>query len=230
MSNVVEYSSKSVAIRGIGRMGITDKAEAEALVSVSRPSNAHDTSPVKYLVDKDAVSAALAAKQRGDGTVAQGTDKGDAKGATTSKSAAEQMTQDEIDNDLAETCGYSHCPSCGIHLSNGIMDFDSLADQHGDKKAYEMQKHAWSCMGCNAEWGDEIEAPKGKGRKEPTRHYVNKSTVDGAVAKCHELFSANPDLRRKDAIQLAVDAGIAFYTARTQYQKWFKAQKATRVK
>lgn len=221
MSNIVEYSSKSTAARGLERAGVA-KADADGFLFKAESG--------KWAFDQDKVSAALAKAQQGDGTVSQGAAKGDVEGSAMTASAAEQMSQDEIDADLAETCGYSHCPSCGIHLSNGLMDFDSLEDQVGAKKAYEMQKHAWSCMGCNAEWGDEIAAPTSKGRKEPTRHYVNKSTVDGAVAKCHELFSANPDLRRKDAIQLAVNAGIAFYTARTQYQKWFKAQKVSRVK
>lgn len=137
---------------------------------------------------------------------------------------------DEQDQELKLACGHVNCPHCGIHLSNGLGDYDGLVDRHGEAKAYTLQKHEWSCLGCNGEWGAEIEAPKSKGSKKPTRRYVNKSTVDGAVAKSHEIFNANPDARRKDAIQLAVDAGIAFYTARTQYQKWFKAQKVTRAK
>lgn len=134
----------------------------------------------------------------------------------------------EADENLILGCGHSHCPECGIHLENGLLDFDSLEDQHGAKRAYELQKHEWSCMGCNAEWGKVIEAPKGakaaKVRTTEKRTYENKSTVEGAVAVCHRIFTANPDLRRKDAIKLAEDAGVAFYTARTQYQKWFKAK------
>ena len=223
MANIVEYSSKSVAVRGIARMGMTDKAQAETFVTKNDAG--------KFLVDADAVNEALAAAQRGDEVVA-GADKGDVSDIAikTSESALEQMTQDELDADLAATCGYSECPSCGIHLSNGIISFDELADQRGAKEAHACQKHEWSCLGCNAEWGKEIEAPKGKAKAEPTRHYVNKSTVDGAVALSHEIYNANPDARRKDAIQLAVDAGIAFYTARTQYQKWFKAQKSNKAK
>lgn len=130
------------------------------------------------------------------------------------------------DENLVLTCGHSHCPHCGTHLSNGLMDYDSLVDQRGEKDAYAAQKHEWACLGCNGEWGDEIPAPKGtKSRSTPTRHYENKSSVDGAVKVCWDLFDANPDARRKDAIQAAVDKGVAFYTARTQYQKWFKAKK-----
>lgn len=132
----------------------------------------------------------------------------------------------DADQDLQFNCGHVNCPHCGIHLSNGLSDYDGMVDRFGDKGAYEKQKHEWMCLGCNGEWGDPITPPAAKGvRSAPTRHYVNKSTVEGAVALCHDLFSKNPELRRKDAIQLAVDAGVAFYTARTQYQKWFKGRK-----
>ena len=132
----------------------------------------------------------------------------------------------EEDEQLILMCGYATCPHCEIHLSNGLMDFDTMVDRlGGEKAAYAQQKHEWVCMGCNGEWGAEIPAPKGA--KAPTRHYENKSTVDGAVKVCHDLFDSMPDARRKDAIQAAVDKGVAFYTARTQYQKWFKAKKST---
>lgn len=137
----------------------------------------------------------------------------------------------EEDENLILFCGHSNCPECGIHLSNGVTDFDGMVDARGSEKAaYAVMKHEFACLGCNHEWGKAIEVKASKGRKEPTRHYTNKSTVDGAVALCHELFNSIPDARRKDAIQAAVDKGVAFYTARTQYQKWFKGQKATKVK
>lgn len=194
MSNIVEYSSKATAVRGLTRhLGAAGKDVD--LTSLLFQQNG------KWAFDKDAADK-----------------------------AAGLADVSEEDENLILACGHSHCPECGTHLSNGLLDFDSLEDQHGAKKAYEMQKHEWSCMGCNAEWGKPVEAPKGTKRGEPTRHYVNKSTVDGAVALCHELFSSMPEARRKDAIQAAVDKGVAFYTARTQYQKWFKAQKSARVK
>lgn len=190
MSNIVEYSSKSTAVRGLTRHlgAAAEGVDLNALVFQQGG---------KWAFDKDAADK-----------------------------AAGLADVTEEDENLILACGHSHCPECGIHLSNGLLDFDSLEDQHGAKKAYSMQKHQWSCMGCNAEWGTPVEAPKGsKSRGEPIRHYTNKSTVEGAVALCHTIYNANPDARRKDAIQLAVDAGVAFYTARTQYQKWFKAAK-----
>lgn len=137
------------------------------------------------------------------------------------------MIESAADLDMIQACGYSHCPHCGINLDNGMTDFDGLADSNGqgEKEAFKLMKQEWMCLGCNGQWGLAI-TPKGAtSRGAPTRHYTGKSTVEGAVNVSHDIFNANPDLRRKDAIQKAVDAGVTFYTARTQYQKWFKAKK-----
>ena|SRR5690554_194997 len=42
-----------------------------------------------------------------------------------------------------------------------------------------------------------------------------------------EMSAANPQVRRKDVIAECVRRGIAFYTARTQYQQWLAAKKGT---
>jgi len=57
---------------------------------------------------------------------------------------------------------------------------------------------------------------------------LRKSAAKGAVAKAHELFGifaqrTGDDMTRKGAIAFAVDNGIAFFTARTQYQRWSHA-------
>lgn len=49
-----------------------------------------------------------------------------------------------------------------------------------------------------------------------TRVSASKSPVKLAW----EIYNRNPKLQRKDAINLAISKGIAFYTARTQYQAW----------
>jgi len=40
-----------------------------------------------------------------------------------------------------------------------------------------------------------------------------------------EMLAANPLVRRKDVIAACVEAGVAFYTARTQYQQWLGVRK-----
>lgn len=43
--------------------------------------------------------------------------------------------------------------------------------------------------------------------------------------KADEMFATNPWTRRKDVIAACVAMGIAFYTARTQYQQWLTVNK-----
>lgn len=53
---------------------------------------------------------------------------------------------------------------------------------------------------------------------------LRRSVSRGVVGKAHELFAKLPaGTARKDAIAAAVAQGIAFYTARTQYQRFAKA-------
>lgn len=50
-----------------------------------------------------------------------------------------------------------------------------------------------------------------------------KSGIESPVQVAWNIFSADPELRRKDAISKAVEAGVSYYTARTQYQLWLTA-------
>jgi len=59
-------------------------------------------------------------------------------------------------------CGHSHCPGCGIHLSNGVLDFDSAVESAGSRAKAD-QSLEWSCMGCGAEWGAVRYASRGNG-------------------------------------------------------------------
>ena len=54
---------------------------------------------------------------------------------------------------------------------------------------------------------------------------VNKSTTVKPCKKVWEIADANKGMRRKDILALCVEKGIAYYTARTQYQHWFEIQK-----
>lgn len=52
-----------------------------------------------------------------------------------------------------------------------------------------------------------------------------KSVVENPTNLVWQIAASMPGARRRDVIAACVDAGIAFYTARTQYQKWYTAQK-----
>jgi hypothetical protein len=52
----------------------------------------------------------------------------------------------------------------------------------------------------------------------------NASTVESPVKRVWAIADSMPDAKRKDVIAACVEQGIAFYTARTQYQKWKQNQ------
>lgn len=59
--------------------------------------------------------------------------------------------------------------------------------------------------------------------KEMTRH--EKSQVEKPFNLIHSFLDENPNLTRKEAVAALVEKGVNFYTARTQYQRWFKKNK-----
>ncbi len=48
----------------------------------------------------------------------------------------------------------------------------------------------------------------------------NKSTVASPVRQVWAIADSLPGAKRKDIVAACVEQGIAFFTARTQYQKW----------
>lgn len=207
MPNLMTHATEAKAIAAAVALGLTAE---EAKTVVSQPS-----ASMTFQVDGDAAERIMVARKSAHLRTVE------------TPHADATKIEGEGDLDLIQMCGYSHCPHCGINLDNGVADFDDIVETQGLAEARKMQSLLWTCLGCNGEWGPPV-AKAGKGRSAPTRHYVNKSTVDGAVVVCWDIYAANPDARRKDAIQAAVDAGVAFYTARTQYQKWFTAMKSSR--
>lgn len=144
--------------------------------------------------------------------------------------AAVGLNVSEEDENLILTCGHATCPSCGIHLSNGLLDFDSLVDTKGSAAAaYELQKHEWSCMGCNHEWGNEIPAPvkasasrpNKTGRTYPNRHH---SDIESPSEVVFGLADTMVGAKRKEVVDAAIAKGVTPNTARAAYQHWRKAR------
>ncbi|MEV2063535.1 hypothetical protein ABZQ88_10320 [Pseudomonas aeruginosa] len=52
----------------------------------------------------------------------------------------------------------------------------------------------------------------------------NASTVESPVKRVWVIADSMPEVKRKDVIAACVAEGIAFFTARTQYQKWKQNQ------
>lgn len=93
--------------------------------------------------------------------------------------------------------GLTYCPKCGIHLSNGY----NTEVGHEDGDVY--------CLAC-----DHV-LLKGK---------LVKSSVDNPVKMVWEIADRMWGQRRKDIIAECVRLGIAYNTARTQYQAFYKVK------
>ena len=54
----------------------------------------------------------------------------------------------------------------------------------------------------------------------------NKSSASNPVQLVWTMGDSMPTAKRKEIIAACVELGVAFFTARTQYQKWKQARKA----
>lgn len=103
--------------------------------------------------------------------------------------------------------GFTHCPGCGIHLSNGVGE----DGQEVNLKTILHDQFQYACLACGHEFGPAV--------------IRNKSTIDSPCAFVHEtaakMHKANPNVKRREVISACIAAGVNRSTARTQYQIWF---------
>ena len=123
--------------------------------------------------------------------------------------------------------GFTHCPACGCHLSNGV-------GQDGDEvngKVIHHDRFEFQCLGCNHEFGAPVARNAKVAKVKPAAGTPRAmiSTVARPTKMvwfiADEMQAKNPAVRRKDVIAECVARGIAFLTARTQYQQWFEVQR-----
>lgn len=93
--------------------------------------------------------------------------------------------------------GYTYCPECGIHLNNGY----GSDVNHPEGDIY--------CLACD------FVLQKGK---------LVKSSVDNPVQLVWNIADRMWGERRKDIIAECVRQGVAYNTARTQYQAFYKVK------
>ena len=125
---------------------------------------------------------------------------------------------------------FTYCPHCGIHLSNGI----GVHLQEVNGKVIKHKAFEYECEACGEEFGPAIaKEPKAAPMAAPKRKsaITDHSTIQRPTKTvwhiADEMFAANPQARRKDVIAECVRRGVAFNTARTQYQQWLTAKKGT---
>lgn len=59
----------------------------------------------------------------------------------------------EIALSTSTPLGFDVCPHCGIHHSNGFATNEDIIDQGGEPN----KTHQYICLGCNGEFGPELE-------------------------------------------------------------------------
>lgn len=117
------------------------------------------------------------------------------------------------------------CPHCGIDLENGVGEH--LQDVNG--KQIRHDKYEFACLACGGEFGAEIEKVSKAAKTGRKIKITNESTIERPCKRvwviADEMHAANPNCKRREVLAECVNQGIAYYTARTQYQQWLGIQK-----
>jgi len=118
------------------------------------------------------------------------------------------------------------CPHCGIDLTNGVGEHEG--EVNGKHTVFTKTNEYW-CMACEGEFGPAIPAPVAKAEKKAGKPQLNSSTVENPCKRvwaiADEMMAKDPSTKRGAVISECVARGIAFYTARTQYQAWLAIRK-----
>lgn len=121
------------------------------------------------------------------------------------------------------------CPHCGIHLSNGIGSHG----QEVNNGVILHKEYEFCCLACEGEFGPAIKkvaVPTVKAAKKAPVEHTEESTVERPCkltwAIADEMTKSNPEVKRKEVLEACVARGIAYNTARTQFQQWFQLNKS----
>jgi hypothetical protein len=111
---------------------------------------------------------------------------------------------------------FTKCPHCESEEL-----YVGRVEQKGPNRGKVVDEdHIIGCHHCDWEY-DDRKAPTKTNRLQPRISTAEKPTK--LVWEIADRMTAeNADVKRKDVIDACVAAGIAFGTARTQYQHWFK--------
>lgn len=126
---------------------------------------------------------------------------------------------------------FTHCPHCHIDLLNGYQTFDNLNSEGADVSS---MKYEYICLACGEEFGPEINRINIPKETESTHEILNKSSISNPCKTvwniAEKMHAEQPGVRRAQVLEACVNAGIAYYTARTQYQAWLSACKEMKAR
>lgn len=125
---------------------------------------------------------------------------------------------------------FTHCPHCKIDLMNGYQTIDNMAADGFDTKDFT---HEYTCLACGGFFGPEV-ILKPEPEPETTHIVLNKSSVANPCKRvwdiAEKMHKDRPGIKRAEVLEACVEAGIAYYTARTQYQAWLAACKEMKAR
>lgn len=104
----------------------------------------------------------------------------------------------------------------------GYQLIDEVEDYSEGEALEAMEQELYEAQNPDA---PEIQAEAPKGKIEITNCSTIERPTKAVWHIADEMSAANPQVRRKDVIAECVRRGIAFYTARTQYQQWLQVKK-----
>lgn len=111
------------------------------------------------------------------------------------------------------------CPKCGGH--------ELFCGQTTEGGRVIDEDHIVGCHSCDWVVDDRTNAFEAPAKK--TAAKSDKSTAERPCKKvwfiADDMIQANPQVARKAVLAACVEAGVAFYTARTQYQQWLGVRK-----
>jgi len=121
---------------------------------------------------------------------------------------------------LGEDLGLNttRCPSCH---REGNLETEKFADDAG------LPQTKITCNHCGWFHAEEAEKPFEEiAEKEHAEHRGEKrsqSAVDKPCSLVWDIAESMPGAKRKEVLAVCAERGVAFYTARTQYQLWLTA-------
>lgn len=128
------------------------------------------------------------------------------------------------ENSEGQTC----CPKCGsTDLFEGRCNEKTGVVEH--------EKELFGCHKCDWEVDNRDQGPGQPMLPQPANsgeikirrktEITNVSTIERPCKKVWDIAENMPGAKRKDVLEACVQAGIAYYTARTQYQQWLSIRK-----
>jgi hypothetical protein len=152
-------------------------------------------------------------------------DEVDSQDPTDAEIAESNMPVAPVGSALEHDAHSYRCPGCGIHLCNGVGEHN----QEVNGKKIKHDQYEFCCLGCGAEFGPAIPSKKVAKAVAPRGPVTHEST---ATRPCKlvwqiadDVFLANPEAKRSEVLAECVKQGVAYFTARTQYQQWLTVQK-----